>query len=83
MKELMVGVQNVVGNGGEVFRISYYRLEDNHSYGICVRNQLGEAAIFVDVTRDRRRINALLRAMMRGGVTPMAAQDVVTDWLIR
>lgn len=36
-----------------------------------------------DITSSRRGIQSLLAAMVRGGVTPVAARDVVEDWLNR
>lgn len=42
-----------------------------------------EAETVGDITASRREIQSLLDAMVRGGVTPVAARDVVEDWLNR
>lgn len=34
-----------------------------------------------DITSSQRQIQALMAAMAKGGVTPVAVRDVVEDWL--
>ena len=64
--------------------VRYYLLVEETAgverYGLQVR--CGEETETVpDVTVSRRRIQALLGAMVRGGVTPVTAREVVEDWL--
>lgn len=49
-------------------------------YGLQVRFEK-EAETVPDITSSQRQIQVLLAAMVRGGVTPVTARDVVEDWL--
>lgn len=52
------------------------------SYGVAVRaRESGEAACIPNITIRVDRIDALAELLVRGGVTPSAARDVVDDWL--
>ena len=50
-------------------------------YGICVESG-GERAEIQRITVSRAGILTLLSKLMRGSVTPVAARDVVEDWLL-
>lgn len=52
------------------------------SYGIAVRaRESGEETCIPNITIRVERIDALAELLVRGGVTPAAARDVVDDWL--
>lgn len=40
-----------------------------------------ETETVADITTSQRRIQSLLESLMRGGVTPATARDVIEDWL--
>lgn len=82
MFETLIAVQTVKGEDGEVHNFSYYRLEDEKCYGVCIKDQAGAMAMIPNVTTKRRRIDALLRKMIRGCVSPVSMRDVVEDWLL-
>ena len=50
-------------------------------YGICVESG-GERTAIPGITVSQTGILSLLSRLMRGGVTPAAARDVVEDWLL-
>ena len=50
-------------------------------YGICVENG-SERTEIPRITVSRPRVLSLLSRLMQGGVTPIAARDVVEDWLL-
>ena len=50
-------------------------------YGIRVESG-GERTEILGITTSQPRILALLSKLMLGGVTPVAARDVVEDWLL-
>ena len=50
-------------------------------YGVRVESG-GERAEIPGITASQTRILALVSRMMRGGVTPVTARDVVEDWLL-
>ena len=81
MTEILVGVQTTEGADGKTHQFSYYRLEDGRGYGICIRDGSGGVAMAPGVTTRRRKIDALLRRMVRGAVSPASMRDVVEDWL--
>lgn len=49
-------------------------------YGLQVRWG-DETETVPDITSSQRQIQALLEAVARGGVTPVAVREVVEDWL--
>ena len=67
---------------GTVYQFSYYRLQEDKDYGICIQDNNGAIAIAPKVTRNRRQINTLLRLLIRGRVSPASLVDVVEDWLV-
>ena len=81
MTETLIGVQKVLDENGKIYQFSYYRMDSGKDYGVCIRDQEGSMAMAPGVTTQRRRINALLRRLMRGGVSPTALGDVLEDWL--
>ena len=50
-------------------------------YGICVESG-GERTVIPAITISQPGILSLLSRLMHGGVTPVAARDVVEDWLL-
>ena len=50
-------------------------------YGICVESG-GERTVIPAITVSQPGILSLLSRLMHGGVTPVAARDVVEDWLL-
>ena len=67
--------------------VHYYLLVDElegekEQYGVSVACQ-GEEAHFPRLTVSQRAVQELLDAMLKGCVTPVTAQDVVEDWLLR
>ena len=66
--------------------VDYFLLVDERDalrehYGICVESG-GERAEIPAITVWRAGIQTLLSRLMQGGVTPVAARDVVEDWLL-
>lgn len=66
-------------------RIAYYLLAEEiegigENYGLRVECG-GEAETIRGITVSTRGIQALLERMLRHGVTPATARDVVEDWL--
>ena len=51
------------------------------SYGVCVREQGGEAERVPHITVSAARIDELLDLLVRNTVTPCTLRDVVNDWL--
>ena len=51
------------------------------NYGILVEYRSQRAAV-PDLTIFRRRAEALIERLRRGGVTPVAVRDVAEDWLL-
>lgn len=49
-------------------------------YGLQVRCG-GEKETMKDITSSQRQIQILLETMVRGGVTPITAREIVEDWL--
>ena len=67
-------------------RLRYYLLAEaregpEEEYGLRVE-YAGEAETIRGVTVSLPGIRSLLGAMLRGGVTPTTARDVVEDWLL-
>ena len=50
-------------------------------YGVCVESG-GERTEIPGITASQTGILLLLSRLMRGSVTPVAARDVVEDWLL-
>ena len=82
MREILIAVQIVSDEQGRIHKFSYYRLEEGKCYGVCIRDHTGAVAMLSDVTPSKRKINALLRRLIRGMVSPVGMMDVVEDWLI-
>ena len=82
MRETLVAVQTVNDERGNRYEFSYYRLEEGNSYGICIRDRNGGSAMVPDLTVSKRKVNALLKRMIRGAVSPVGMQDIIEDWLI-
>lgn len=65
--------------------VRYYVVEEavgrEMAYGLSVTYR-DEALLLPGVTRSKQRVQSLLERMMRGTVTPVAARDVVEDWLL-
>ena len=63
--------------------LRYYLLrsvQSRNGYGICVT--CGDNATFIPgIAASEGEVRQLLRAMIRGRVTPVTARDVVEDWL--
>lgn len=83
MEKTLIGTRTAADEAGRTHQFFYYRLEEKRRYGVCIRKQNGETAALADLTGDRRRIDALLGALLRGTVTPVSLRDVVEDWLNR
>lgn len=81
MRETLVGVQSVLDETGRQYQFSYYRMDSGKDYGVCIRDQDGAVAMAPGVTTRRRRVDALLRKLMRGSVSPAGLEDVLADWL--
>ena len=64
--------------------VCYYlvteKREGRERYGLQVKYD-GETETIPDITTSRGEIQALLKAMARGVVTPVSAREVVEDWL--
>lgn len=82
MRETLIAVQTVTDEEGNVYEFSYYRLEEGKRYGVCIRDKRGGVSMVPDLTESRRAVNALLRRLIRGTVSPVGMLDVVEDWLI-
>ena len=68
------------------FPIRYYLLVETlenglESYGVLVEYRAQRAQV-PGVTLCLRRAEALVELLRRGGVTPVALQDVAEDWLL-
>lgn len=66
--------------------VRYYLLTEGvrsgrRRYGVQVEGG-GDRQVIPAVTPSRRRIEALLALLIQGRVTPVAARDVVEDWLL-
>ena len=66
--------------------VTYYLVAENLpkigvTYGIEVRTSRGEHICIRDISASVDAIRALLELMIRNAVTPVAAWDVVRDWL--
>lgn len=91
MRELFIGRREEAGEEGAVYRFDYYILIDQmefrnnlfcESYGIKVLSpDTQEAEAIPNITASAARIDELAELMMRNGVTPATARDVVLDWL--
>ena len=66
-------------------QVRYYLLEEASespgSYGVGIEME-GEEASAADLSRSRRKVQALAEALLRGTVTPVGLRDVVDDWLL-
>lgn len=81
MRTLFAGT-NVCGD----LTIRYFLLAEElgsigENYGILVESGQ-ERETIRGITLSQRRIETLLCALMRGGVTAVTARDVVEDWLL-
>lgn len=91
MRELYIGRTEETGEEGPTYRFDYYILVDQlefkaglfcESYGIKVISpDTQEAEVIPNITVSASRIDQLAELMMRNGVTPATARDVVLDWL--
>lgn len=91
MRELFIGRREEAGEEGAVYRFDYYILigqmefQNNlfcESYGIKVLSpDTQEAEAIPNITVSTTRIEELAELMMRNGVSPATARDVVSDWL--
>ena len=90
MKELAVGRRQAVDETGRERTYDYSILVGElplssglscESYGVCVREQNGEAEQIADITVNAARIDELLDLLVRNTVTPCTLRDVVADWL--
>ena len=90
MKELAVGRRQTVDETGRERTYDYSILVGElplssglscESYGVCVREQNGEAEQIADITANAARIDELLDLLVRNTVTPCTLRDVVADWL--
>lgn len=67
--------------------VEYYLLAESMEetggevYGVGVKFD-GESEEIPGITISQRRVQALLEALIQGGVTPVTARDVVEDWLL-
>lgn len=91
MRELYIGRAEEAGEEGPTYRFDYYILVDQmefrtglfcESYGIKVLSpETQEAEVIPNITVSASRIGELAELMMRNGVSPATARDVVLDWL--
>lgn len=67
--------------------VEYYLLvepvgeTEGEVYGIGVKLG-GESETIPGITVSQRRVQSLLDVLIQGSVTPVAARDVVEDWLL-
>jgi len=83
--------QTVTENGTEIY-LTYYLIVDEvetggcfslESYGAGVEKRCGGESTYTCcrfITFSQIKIEKLLRALVRGTVTPLALADVVEDW---
>lgn len=81
MTEILVAVKTLLAENGTAHVLSYYRVEQGRSYGVCVKERDGAVVCVQNLTQKRPYINALLRKMVRGGVSTVSVRDVAEDWL--
>ena len=91
MRELYIGREEAEGEEGNKYRFDYYILIDQvtvegdffcESYGIKILSpDTREAAEIPNITVSISRIDDLAERMLRNGVSPVTARDVVEDWL--
>ena len=60
----------------------YELLAGEDGYGIRIAG-IGDEAVLPALAVDRKAVFSLLKAMMRGFVTPVTARDIAEDWLLR
>jgi len=61
--------------------VRYYLLSEREGYGIGVEYK-EEVVLLRGLDRALSGVEDLLRAMVRGCVTPTTARDVAEDWLL-
>lgn len=91
MRELYIGRAEEAEEEGPSYRFDYYILVDQmefrqglfcESYGIKVISpDTQEAEVIPNITISVSRIDELAQLMLRNGVSPATARDVVLDWL--
>ena len=90
MRELYCGSRILIDSSGAALVCRYFILVRTvtepicfESYGVrIVVSGTGEQAEAPDLTVYSDRIEALSYLLLRGGVTPCALKDVVSDWLL-
>ena len=89
MRELFLETVELTDQSGAVRRFDYFILIGEmdvgayacESYGVKVAEQGGQQACVENITCSASRIDELSSLLTRGGVTPAALKDVVSDWL--
>ncbi len=94
MREFLVHTHTEEDAEGETLRCDYYILVDQmytsdgevENYGVKVTShdrpgRAGETVSIPNLTVSAARIDALAALLARNFVTPVAARDVVCDWL--
>lgn len=81
MKKFGDGTAWCKGNPVNYYLLTEYLENELEIYGISVE-YLGEIAAVPRIAMSHRCISALLHVLRRGAVTPVAACDVIADWLL-
>lgn len=80
MRRIWFGEAECRGNVVRYYLVAEEWKKLGESYGLQVR--CGEDSEMIpDITSSQRHIETLLEALVRGGVTPVNAREVVEDWL--
>lgn len=80
VRKIWFGEAECRGNTVRYYLLAEEWKELGESYGLQVRYG-EESAMIPDITISQRHIERLLQALVRGGVTPVTAREVVDDWL--
>ena len=89
MRELYFGSRELKDASGAPLTCSYYILIRTVTEPICFESygvgivipETGERAEAADLTVLSHRIEALAEQLLRGGVTPCALSEIVSDWM--
>ena len=89
MREILIGEKSLSDTSGNAITCTYHILVRTilspvmlESYGVRVAiAQTGEQEDVPDITVRADRIEALIRLLLRGGVTPCTLREVIEDWL--